>query len=65
MTIGDYLIPELRRDDLGSLIMASGVLLERWPIFYTRSLSNLAMLAELVETACGLEPLPEPLKADL
>ena len=31
---------------------------------YARSSSNLALLAELVETACGLEPLPEPLKAD-
>jgi hypothetical protein len=64
MTLGAYLIPEMQRDDPGAVFNAAGALGHKWPILYGRCLSSLALVAETVEAACGLAPLPDPPKAE-
>jgi len=49
-------------DDLGAIYDAADCLLDKVPTLYSRVVCQLAEIAEQVETAFGLPPLPEPVE---
>ena len=61
ITIRKQVLPRIpHQDDLGGIFEAAGEALEQITSLYVRCLGRLALIAEQVETALGLEPLPEP-----
>ena len=64
MTLGEFVIgPIPDEDDLGSLLEVTYTAIDRIFRVYARLAGRLARLAETVEKAVGLPPLPEPEQA--
>lgn len=61
ISIGEYMLAEIPlADDPGAIFDAARATLEALPPLYVRLVARLAEVAEEVETALGLKPLPEP-----
>ncbi len=63
LSIAQHLLAGLPdRKDLAAVLNASGGLLSNYVTLLTRVLGRLVVTAEAMETALGLQPLPEPAK---
>ncbi len=63
ITIADYVLAKLPdNDNLGAYFEASETMSSTLLRLYARTLGALCLMAERVETAVGLPPLPEPLE---
>jgi hypothetical protein len=60
VTLAKFAFPQLvpQKDDIGGLLEASGEALNRLAGLYQRAIGRLAVTAEEVERALGLEPIP-------
>ena len=63
MKLETYVLPQMPHpEDLGGVYEASGRVLDRVPSLYAKVCARLAWMAEQVEQAVGLSPLPEPIE---
>ncbi|MCO6456265.1 MAG: M48 family metalloprotease [Pirellulaceae bacterium] len=61
ITVAEYALPQLPApDDLPGVLQALHELLEKLLELYYRAMAHVAVIAQHVETAAGLEPLPSP-----
>jgi len=61
ISVGEYALGEMpTRDDLGGVFGAGEEMLDKLPSVYGRMVARLAAIAEQVESAVGLKPLPKP-----
>ncbi|MBI1372796.1 MAG: M48 family metalloprotease [Phycisphaera sp.] len=66
VTIGDYALhkPPTSKENVGEVFGAAEGTIDQLVTLYFRCMAHLAHAAEQVETALGLEPLPDPPKED-
>ena len=65
MKLESYVLTDMpHREDLGGVFEAAGRVLDRVPSLYAKVCARLAWMAEQVEQAVGLAPLPEPPEKD-
>jgi hypothetical protein len=61
MTLGEFVVGAIpANDDLGAILDAAHGAFDRLPRVYARLVGRLAHVAEMVEQAVGLAPLPDP-----